>query len=319
MIEGVDKKFYLILGIHSGKLTIIDAMGKNIIKEVDVSVGSNTIFIDLNDNVYIMNGKNIAVIDRNYNLSKIRNIPCNGNMQIDETEKKMYVSDTDEVNIYDLVKGEKIHVIKGFIAADRMHFNKNKTKLFVLDVLAKEIKSYDTLNLELVDVYKNIGAAPCDISLGESDNYIYIANKEAKNGDYPCTINLLDTTTKEMTKIDMPIGSNISILEQAAYHLYAANTGLNQIEVIDVQKNCIELGISPSLQILKRIHISKDKDLLFIISRNRDGFGAIDVIDTSSLAVRDTLMYEAATVLDAEIVTVSEIQNGKENLVFMKL
>jgi len=145
-----------VLGIHPGKLTIINTAGKNIIQEIDVGLGSNNIFIDSNDNVYIMDGKSIAVIDRTYNLFKIKYIPCNGNMQIDETEKMMYVSDTDEVNIYNLDNKEKIYVLKGFTAADRMYFNRDKTKLFVLDVLTKEIKIYDTLNLDLVDVYNNI-------------------------------------------------------------------------------------------------------------------------------------------------------------------
>jgi len=157
------------------------------------------------------------------------------------------------------------------------------------------------------------------MALGESGSCIYIANKEVKYGNYSYAINVLDTITKEITKIDMPRGSNISVLEYEKNHLYAANTGLNQIEVIDMPRKSIKLAITPSLHILEKIRISRDKDLLFAISRNDDGLGAIDIIDTSSLAVRDKLMYEAATVLDAEIVTVSEIQNGKENLVFMKL
>lgn len=325
MFEYGEKIIYFIPTVNTGKLLIIDAIGKNIIEKIEIGSGQQNIFIDENDNVYITNDINILIINNFCHSSKTFNIPNNGNIQVDVIGEKIYVGNTEEIYICNLETGEKIISISGFAAADRMELDKDKKRLFILDILKKEIKIYDTEKYKLIDTYKDIGMAPCDIVLEEDGKYIYIANKGLRNKYYRCTINILDIDTKKISKIDMKKGADIKSLEQGGNYLYAANRGFNRIDVIDIQKKQPISEIKPKLPIMDRIRISKDKKMLFAISRNNDGLSAIDIIDTDSFIIRDTLSLEAGKFYDIGIIIQEESQNNKESanekepVVFMKL
>lgn len=319
MFDNREKIIYFASIINTSKVLIIDGINKSIIKEIAVCSTPQNIVVDENDNVYVANDIKITVIHNLCYSVNTWNMPNNGNIQVDIIDKKIYVSDTEEIYIYNIENGKKITSIMGFTAADCLELDKIKKRLFILDMLQKEVKVYDTEKLNLIDVYKEVGISPCYILLGEEGKCLYIANKGLKNKYYRCVITMLDIKTKKMSNIDIQRGSDIKSLEQGGNYLYAANVGFHRIEVIDIQKKQVINKIKTTLPILVRIRLSKDKKRLLAISCNNEGLSAIDIIDTYSFIIRDTINFEVSRPYDIGDVIQEKAQNEGEPLVFMML
>ncbi len=286
MVDKREKMIYYVSSLEKGTISIVDDEGYRIIKEIEVGPRPQNIIVDEENNVYIASDRNnkVTLIDSSYDSNKIWQMPNNGNIQVDCITQKIYVCNTEEVCIYSLKNGEKIQALKGFTAADDLVLDKSKKKLFVLDVLQNEIKVYDTSDFHLVRIYRNIGNSPKCILIEESEKHIYIANKGRENRN----ILILDIVSGDISYIYLEKGSVITLLEQNGETLYAANTGLHRIEVIDVvKKECIT-RIKTTLPKLQKFCLSPDKKVLLATSRNDDGKGVIDKIDTASNNILNT-------------------------------
>ncbi|AQS11921.1 hypothetical protein CLOBY_40790 [Clostridium saccharobutylicum] len=286
MVDKKEKMIYYVSNLGISTVSIIDGDGYHIIKEVEIGPRPQNIIVDESNNIYIASDRNgkVTVIHDLYDCIKTWDMPNNGNIQVDSIAHKIYVCNTDEVCIYDLRTGEKIGSLRGFIAADSIELNKNKKRLFVLDVLQNEIKVYDTSNLNLIKIYKDIGNSPKYILIEENENYIYIANREK--------IYILNIENENISFIDLEKRSIITSLEQSGTFLYVANDGLHRIEVIDTLKRKCIANITTTMQKVKRIRLSPDKKILLVIGQNIEGKGVINRIDVSGNVILDTFDLE---------------------------
>lgn len=314
-----EEMIYYVSNLGTGRVSIIDGDSHRIIKEIEIGPRPQNIIVDENNNVYIASDRNskVTLINDLYDSNKTWDMPNNGNIQIDSTSQKIYVCDTEEVCIYSLRTGEKIGCITGFIAADSLGLDKNKKRLFVLDILQNEIKVYDTSDFHLIKLCKNVGTSPKYILIGENERYVYIANRGVNKGQYTGTISILDFESENISYINLQKGSVITALEQRGVLLYAINSGLHRIDVIDIlKKECIAM-IKTTLPELQRLRLSPDKKTLLVTSRSTDGKGVIDRIDTSSNVILDTFTFEGNNSIpcDIGVVTQSKLQVQEESFI----
>lgn len=319
MVDKREKMIYYVSNLGTGKVSIIDGDSYRIIKETEIGPRPQNIIVDENNNVYIASDRNskVTLIHDLDDSNKTWCIPNNGNIQVDSIAQKIYVCDTEEVCIYNLKTGEKIGCLTGFTAADSLELNKDKKKLFVLDVLQNEIKVYDTSDCNLIKLYKDVGNSPNHILIGENEKYVYIANKGFNKGNHTGNISILNLESEKISYIDLQQGSVITALEQSETILYAANSGLHRIEVIDILKReCIGI-IKTTLPELQRLRLFPDKKTLLATSRSADGKGVIDRIDTSSNVILDTFTFEQNNSMpyDIGVVTQSKLEVHEESFI----
>ena len=159
MFDEGKRVIYYVSNLGTGMVSIIDGDNYRIIKEVKIGQRPQKVIVDEKNNVYIASDRNgkVTLIDDLYEPNRIWHMPNNGNIQVDSIAQKIYVCNTEEVCIYSLKNGEKISCITGFIAADCLELDKNRERLFVLDILKNEIKVYSTLDFHLIKLYKSVG------------------------------------------------------------------------------------------------------------------------------------------------------------------
>lgn len=319
MINKREKMIYYVSNLGTGRVSIIDGDSYRIIKEVEIGPRPQNIIVDEKNNVYIASDRNskVTLIHDLYDSNKTWTMPNNGNIQVDSIAQKIYVCDTEEICIYSLRTGEKIGCLTGFIAANSLELDKSKKRLFVLDILQNEIKVYDTSDFHLITLYKDVGISPNCILIGENEKYVYIANKGANKGNSTGNISILDLESGNISYIDLQRGSVITVLEQSGILLYAANSGLHRIEVIDILKRERIAMIKTTLPELQRLRLSPDKKILIVTSRSTDGKGVIDRIDTSSNVILDTFTFEKNNSIpyDIGVVTQRKLQVQEESFI----
>lgn len=319
MVDKREKMIYYVSNLGTGKVSIIDGDSYRTIKEVEIGPRPQNIIVDEKNNVYIASDRNskVTLIHDLYDSNKTWHMPNNGNIQVDSIAQKIYVCDTEEVCIYSLRTGEKIGCLTGFIAADSLELDKDKKRLFVLDILQNEIKVYDTSDFHLIKLYKDVGTSPNYILIGANEKYVYISNKGVNKGNHTGNISILDIESGNTSYIDLQKGSVITDLEQSGILLYAVNSGLHRIEVIDIVKRERVAMIKTTLPELQKLRLSPDKKTLLVTSRSTDGKGVIDRIDTSSNVILDTFTFEQNNSIpyDIAVVTQSKLQVQEESFI----
>lgn len=323
MMNKVRKNIYYVSNLSNDKVAIIDGDNYNIIKEIEIGPRPRDIIVDEDDNVYIASDRNgkVTLIDDLYDSSRIWCMPNNGSIKVDSIFQKIYVCNTEEVDIYNLKNGEKIGSITGFISADSLELDKNKKRLFILDVFENEIKVYDTVNLNLIKVYKNVGNVPSYIFIGKDDRYIYISNKGLNRGKSMGSISVLNIENGNISFIDFPKDSIITNLDGNENFLYAINNGLHRVEVVDIVKRECIANIKTTLPEIQRLKLSADEKILLVTSRNSDGKGVIDRIDTANNSILNTIIFKESNSIpyDIGIVTQNEFKVEEESIIFNNL
>ncbi|WP_411680366.1 YncE family protein [Clostridium thailandense] len=320
MVDKRENTIYYVSNLGTGVVSIIDGDSYRIIKEVEIGPRPQNIIVDDKNNVYIANDRNstVTLIHDLYDLNKTWHMPNNGNIQVDSFAQRIYVCNTEEVCIYSLRTGEKIGCITGFIAAASLELDKNREKLAVLDILKNELKLYATSDFHLIKLYKNVGTAPSCFLIGEDEKHAYIANKGVTKGSNKYNISILNLEDGNSSYINLQKGSIITALEKSELFLYAANSGLHRIEVIDLLKEERTAIIKTTLPELQRLRLSPDKKILLATSRSNDGKGVLDRIDTYSNVILDTFTFQRNNSIpyDIGIVTQSKLQIDEESFIF---
>ncbi|MBU3092706.1 YncE family protein [Clostridium sp. CM028] len=282
--ENIRKSFYFVSNVKTGTLTIIDSLCNTILKEI--SVGKSPFRLALKDNntigVACDMSNTISFINCITGEIKENIIPNNGNFQIDTINKKIYVSNTSEVTVYDINLDNLIGRIKGLSAIIDLRLNKEGTKLYVLDTLLKELRIYSTENYGLIHSFKNLGINPTYLLISEDDKTAYISMRN--------TILKIDINSEKFTDLILPKGSLIAgmILKDAT--LYASNFGLNRIELINTNTNEAYDFIITSKPEPTRLFITDDNTKLLVANRNRENHGGIDIIDLKSNSVIGSIL-----------------------------
>ena len=248
MINSINKNIYYLSSIGLEKVLVIDGDSMSIISEINVGSRPHEIVVDEKNNVYIATDRNgtITVIDYNTKQNRKLYMPNNGNIKVDFSSKKIYVCNTEAICIYNLITGDFIDNIEGFMAVDSIDIDKRRKRLYALDIFKNNINVYDTENLKLLNIYRDIGDTPNNIFVSDSGKYIYIANKGLSRSGNKGSISILDVEDENISNISFKDGSVISYLEGYSNILYAVNIGLNTIEFIDTINKKIINSIKPS-------------------------------------------------------------------------
>lgn len=317
-----EKEICYVSNSGSNTIGIIDARDYHKIKEIEVPLRPQNIVIDENNNVYVASdrGNTITVIDDRYHLKKTWNIPNNGNIQVDSNTQKLYVSNTEEVLVFSLITGKKLGVIAGFKAANNIKLDKNKERLFVLDVLSNEIKVYQSVDLKFIKIYENIGIAPSDFIITDDGDYLYIGNKGSKKEIYSGNISIINMKEDSISSIELKEESSITGLENSGDYLYCINNGLNKIDIINIEKKQSIISIETTYPIIQKIKLSPNKKELFSISSSIDGKSALDKMDVRSHVILETYVFEEKNSMpyDIGVVLKKEVETQREEVTELK-
>ncbi|WP_139796006.1 YncE family protein [Clostridium acidisoli] len=228
----------------------------------------------------------ILAMDCDGKIKKQYDIPNSGNIQLDLEQKKIYVCDVDKIYICNLENGKIAGTMSGFMAISCIKLDKIKKRLFVLDLLCKELSIYDVTSLNLISRHLNIGLSPYCICL-EDDEYVYIGNKGGNTEKYRSSIVKLNILTGENKEIYFENKGLITSIELEEKFLYAINSSLNQVEIID-RFNEKKVGkIQTNFKEIKKICFIAEKNVLLIVGRDLNNEVKISNIDTVSNTVTD--------------------------------
>jgi len=270
------KCFYFVSNVKTETLTIIDGFCNTILKDIDV--GKRPFKLEVKDNNTIAVAcdisNTISLVDCLSGEVKKMFIPNNGNIRIDSINKKIYISNTYEVNIYDIKLEKLLGRIKGFSAIIDLSLNKQGSKLYVLDRLLKELRIYSTDNYKLVNSFGNLGINPAYFLISKDDKIAYISMQD--------TILKVDINSKVFTSLILPKGSLIAGMILKDHTLYAANQGLNRIELINIITYKVYKFVFTTKSEPTRICITDDNTKLLVANKSHNGYGGIDILDTKS-------------------------------------
>ncbi|MBU3198790.1 hypothetical protein LL037_16695 [Clostridium estertheticum] len=293
------KNFYFVSNIKTGTLTIIDGLCNTILKEITVGKrpyklaikDNNTIGIacDLSNTISFVNCKSCE--------TKEHFISNNGDLLIDKTNKKIYVSDTSEVTIYDMNLDKIINRIRGFSAITDIKINTEGTKLYVLDTLLKELRIYSTDTYTLINLIGNVGINPRCLLISKDDKTAYISTK--------IDILKIDIDSNLITKLILPKGSLMNGMILKGNTLYASNSGLNRIELIDIHTNKSYKYIITSRAEPTGLFITDDNTKLLIANRSCDDYGGIDIIDLKSNCLISSILMNTINSQPYDIISVN--------------
>lgn len=312
-INFVIEKDYIFFLSSANKNAIKIKNNGKMLNEVEMETSNNNIYEQNNNNIYFVNYKTnkIVVIDNQYKVEKVWNIHNNGGIQVDTQNEKLYVCDTEEVGIYNLQNGEKLGTICGFSVANCIELYETREMIFILDIIEKELKTFDTSNLKLISKYKNLGASPFMFCIGKEAKYIYIANKGGLTERHKSYIYILDIIDGKHSKIDFEKGAILTSMKLGSKFLYVMNKGLGKIEVIDTLKRDKVSKLKTSFEKTKMFCLSPDKKILLVVSKDVNNKVALDVVDTDTNVKIDTFFPEF---VDEKYLYISSIPKGKKQL-----
>lgn len=268
----------------TGILTIINSSCNTIVRNIFVGKRAFKIAAIDNNRVCVAcdRSNSISVVDcLSYDV-KIIDIPNDGNMEIDKLNKKMFISNTSEIIKYDLSTEKVISYIGGFSGITALKLNEDTSKLYVLDKLLSEFRIYSTVNSKLIYSIKNLGINPGFFLISKDDKtaYISMGNHDHSINNYD--ILKLDIQTQKLRSLDLPKGSIIAGMALNGNTLYAANRGLNRIELINIETYKAYGFILTSMPKPNRLCITDDETKLLVVNRNDGGKGSLDIIDTTT-------------------------------------
>lgn len=240
------------------------------------------------NNIYAACDRNSTIAALNCSNYEVKNfyVPNNGVMEICEDKKLLFVSNTSDIGIYDMDSFKLLSSIKGFMAVTCIKFDKKSKKLYVLDKLLHELRVYnidDSNNFILIYKTGNLKMIPSDFLVSENSIYIsFEGNKILKINKY----------NKFFKYITLDTGCNITSMALNSNILYAADQGLNKIEIINDDNLEFLKSININSSSISKILLSKDNTKLFCIERNPYEYGCIDIIDTNSNQIISKILLD---------------------------
>ena len=297
--ENIRKSLYFVSNVKTGTLTLIDGLCNTILKEINL--GKRPFKLALKDDNSIAvacdMSNTISLVNCISGEVEERFIPNNGNLQIDTINKKIYISNTSEVNIYDINLEKVIWSIKGFLAIIDLRLNKEGSKLYILDTLLKELRIYSTDSHKLINSFKNLGTNPTNILISKEDKIAYISMQN--------NILKIDIDSKKFTNLILPKGSLISGMILKDHTLYAANLGLNRIDLINTHTNEAYNFILTSKPEPTRLFITDDNTKLLVVNRSHESYGGIDIIDLKSNSLIGSILMNTLNSQPYDVISLS--------------
>jgi len=300
--DSVNNVFYYVSNVQDGALTIIDGSCNSIVNTVFVGIRPFKLAVLANNKICVAceRSNSISIVDcLSYKVSEIA-IPNDGNIEIDKLNNKIFVSNTSEILVYDIVTEKIIATMIGFLSITAIKLCKGSSRLYVLDKLLSEFRIYSTVNYKQIYGINNIGINPGYFLISEDDKTAYVSMENNED-----TIIILDVSKKKIRPLKLPKGSLISGMAIKGNILYAANKGLNRIELINVE-TCYAYGfIETSRAMPNRIFITEDETKLLVVNRNNGGKGSLDIIDTSTNNLIGKVIMDSQNSQPFDVVSVS--------------
>ncbi|MGH4051293.1 MAG: YncE family protein [Clostridium sp.] len=269
----IRKSLYIVSNVKTETLTIIDGLCNTILK--DIPIGKRPFKLALKDDNTIAVACDVSntvslVNCNNYKVER-KIIPNNGNIIIDNKRKRIYVSNTSQIDIYDVDLNILLGQIKGFSAIIDMKLNKDSSKLYILDTLLKELRIYNTESYNLINSFENLGVNSTYLIVSKDDKTVYVSMQH--------NILKIDINLKIITNLILPKGSFIANMMLDKNILYAANQGLNRIDLINIKTNKAYNYILTSKTEPVRLFITDDNTKLLVVNKSSEDYGSIDIID----------------------------------------
>lgn len=301
------KLFYYVSNVKAGTLTIIDGSCNSIIK--NIFVGKRPFKLAVMDKNKICvacdRSNSISVVDcLSFNASKIY-VPNDGNIEIDRLNKKIFISNTSEINVYDIMAEKIISNIIGFLSITSLKLSHDSSKLYVLDKLLSELRIYSTVNSKLIYSFKNLGINPGYFLIAEDNKTVYISMENNGENINHHDILKLDVYKNKLEPLDLPKGSIIAGMLIKGSILYAANKGLNRIELINIDTYKAYGFILTSMPQPNRICITDDETKLLVTNRNNGGAGSIDIIDSATNHLMSRVLMDSEDSQPFDVVSIS--------------
>lgn len=313
----ISKEIYYIANLGKNTMTIIDGENFSFISEL--KVGSRPYDIEsYNNKLYIAIDRDntILIVDPIEEAKKVINIPNNGHIKVDSVFSRIYVSNTEEVNIYDIDTLEFIDKITGFLAIDCISLSRDGNKIFILDIIQNKLVVYDSLSLKIIKEYRELGNCLNDFSLSEDNNYIYISDKITINRKQSSRIIKLNLYSNNITYIELTLGAIITEILEDTNLLYLVNVGLGTIDIVDINKNKLIVSIETTFNKPQRIKISKDKNKLLVTSTDNKGRGALDIIDLEKNKLENMFIFDEVNTIPYDIGIIKEDIYVKEEIMY---
>jgi len=297
--ESIRKKNYFVSNLKTGTLTVIDGFCNTILKEI--TVDKNPFKLALKDNNTIAVACDISntilLINCITGEHKKCLIPNNGKIEIDRTNKKIYISNTFEIYIYDINLEKLLARIKGFSAIVDLRLNKDGSKLYVLDTLLKELKIYRTDSYKLVNSFEKLGVNPAYILVSKDDKTAYISMQN--------NILKIDIESKIYTNLILTPKSVIAGMILNDNTLYAANLTLNRIELINIDIYKVYKFIPTSKPEPTKLFITDDNTKLLVTNRSHESYGGIDIIDLKSNSLIASILMNTINSQPYDVISLS--------------
>ncbi|MDV4151109.1 YncE family protein [Clostridium sp. AL.422] len=318
MINAINKSIVYVSNLGSDKISVLNGEISNVIDEIEVGPRPYELVVDNRDNIYIATDRNdrVTIINHITRTSKSLYMPNNGHIKLDSISQRIYVSNIEEVCIYSLDDNKILNKINGFIAVDGIEISSDGSKLFILDIFKNELSIYDTLTLENIKTYKNIGDSPNYIFIGPEDRYLYILNKGINKKSLSGKLIMIDIYTDKISYIEFPNGSILSSIDGNYRFLYVINTGLNRVEVIDILKGSIVGNFKTSLKDPQKTKLLKDHRYVLATSKDDKGRGALDIIDIENQKIVSTYNFQEKNSQPYSICIIEENNSEEEDLLY---
>lgn len=287
-MNNVEDNYYLIG--NDNNIYFINKENLDVIDKIEVEERLQNI-VFYNNKLYLTSDKNniINIIENNKIIDKVY-INNNGEINIDLKTKEIYICNTETIDIYNL-KIEKIETIKGFKAAYKIKFNKDFSKLYVLDVLGDEIKVYNTKTKKLIKTYKDIGETPIDFYIFDNANLIYVLNKGVEGVKFLGKLVTINILNDEVDVFEFPTGSLFNNIDINNKFIFISNYGLNRIDIIDIKDMKIYKSIKSTLDI--PICVKLDGENLIIVSEDNLKRCALDIVSLDNMKIEKSFnLYE---------------------------
>lgn len=258
----IKKSLYYVANLGNNTIILIDGEDSSKIRTLSLPFPPFTMIL-YNDFIYVGGyGDKIGILDTRDNTLKYMNIESNGNIHIDEDNRRIYASNISEIGVYDISLKKKLGGIKGFSIADSIKIDNKKNRLFILDVFRKQLKIYDLKTMKFISKIENIGVRSNSILISDDGKKVYISN-EGGVDEYSGNVSIIDMEKSKMSTICFPKNSSLTSLEGKGNKIYALNKGLNKIDIINIDTESVEA----SIDIINPKKLIINNDRLIVVSK----------------------------------------------------
>ena len=267
---------YFVANYGTSTVSVIDGFTNAVTKTYTVGAGPKEVVGTQDGSVYVASTGNdtvtIICIDGN---TRVLNVPNDGYLAVDIITGRLYVTNTSNLNVYDIASGTLIISVQGLSAPGYLRLSNGRGKIFVTD--GSTVKIYNTSSFDLINT----------ITLPSTANYVIPSADDTKlfiSYGYTPTlagVQVYDLGTLSfITNISNPVLTDPDGMALKNNVLYVTNnTAIGYVYSIDTFTYTfnpvgIQVGANPV-----RMALSPDNTRLYVTN---NGSGTVSIVDITS-------------------------------------